>query len=80
MLWGPEDNLDLIVANLDWLESYHTAMQPYLASGAHQNFTDRNQANWPCAHYGENLERLVEVKRTWDPDNLFHFAQSIPTA
>lgn len=55
-------------------------MQPYLAGGAYQNFTDRSQCNWPRPYYGQNLERLVEVKRTWDPDNLFRFPQSIPVA
>jgi FAD/FMN-containing dehydrogenase len=79
VLWEPEDDPDLIVANLDWVEAYHAAMQPYLSGGAYQNFTDRSQSDWERAYYGENLERLVEVKRAWDPDNLFHFAQSIPT-
>ena len=78
VLWEPEDDPDLIVANLEWVEGYHTAMQPYLAGGAYQNFTDRSQDDWPRAYYGQNLERLVEVKRTWDPDNLFRFEQSIP--
>ena len=53
-------------------------MQPYLSGGAYQNFTDRSQDDWQRAYYGQNLERLVEAKRTWDPDNLFRFAQSIP--
>ena len=53
-------------------------MQPYLSGGAYQNFPDRTQADWQHAYYGQNLERLVEAKRTWDPDNLFRFPQSIP--
>ena len=74
----PEDDPNLIADNLDWLEGYHAAMQPYLSGGAYQNFPDRTQADWPRAYYGENFPRLVEVKRTWDPDNLFRFPQSIP--
>ena len=78
VLWQPEDDPDLIADNLDWVEGYYAAMQPYLSGGAYQNFTDRSQADWPRAYYGQNLERLVEVKRAWDSENLFHFAQSIP--
>ena len=78
VLWEPQDAPDLIAANLDWLEGYHAAMQPYLSGGAYQNFTDRAQADWQRAYYGENFARLVEVKRAWDPDNLFRFPQSIP--
>ncbi len=79
-LWEPQDDPDLIVRNLDWLEGYHAAMQPYLSGGAYQNFTDRSQEDWQHAYYGQNFDRLVEVKRTWDPDNLFRFGQSIPVA
>jgi FAD/FMN-containing dehydrogenase len=77
-LWEPQDDPALIAANLDWLEGYHAAMQSYLSGGAYQNFTDRGQADWQHAYYGDNFPRLVEIKRTWDPDNLFRFGQSIP--
>jgi FAD/FMN-containing dehydrogenase len=80
ILWQPEDDPDLIADNLDWIEGYYAAMQPFLSGGAYQNFTDRSQADWPRAYYGQNLERLVEAKRAWDPDNLFRFPQSIPLA
>jgi hypothetical protein len=78
--WEPQDAPDLVAANLKWLEEFHAAMQPYLAGGAYQNFTDRTQRDWQHAYYGQNFARLVEIKRNWDPDNLFHFPQSIPLA
>jgi FAD/FMN-containing dehydrogenase len=28
--------------------------------------------------YGPNWERLVTLKRRWDPDNVFHLNQNIP--
>lgn len=30
------------------------------------------------AYYGDHLERLVQIKSKYDPNNLFHWKQSIP--
>lgn len=80
VLWEPQDDPDRVVANLDWLEAFHAAMQPHLSGGAYQNFTDRSQDDWQHAYYGDNFGRLVQVKQAWDPDNLFRFGQSIPVS
>jgi FAD/FMN-containing dehydrogenase len=31
-----------------------------------------------AAPYGANYERLVQIKRKFDPDNSFHLNQNIP--
>ena len=60
-----------------WVEQMRTAMQPY-TQGAYVNYVDSQIPDPLRAYYGANLERLVEVKRRYDPDDVFHFPQSIP--
>lgn len=66
--------------NLDWCENTYEAMRPYVKGGAYVNIPDRTLPDWLHAYYGGNLARLVEVKRAYDPENVFHFAQSIPVS
>jgi FAD/FMN-containing dehydrogenase len=66
-------------ANLRWIRDARLALAPFTSGEALQNYADRGLAGWKRAYYAENLERLVAVKRTVDPTNRFHHAQSIPT-
>jgi len=60
-----------------WLAQTEDAFAPY-AQGSYQNYIDPKLPNWAQAYYGDNLPRLRQVKKSYDPDNFFHFAQSIP--
>jgi FAD/FMN-containing dehydrogenase len=67
-----------VARNEAWLGEFHDAMQPFTSDQSYQNFIDGAETNYLRAYYGANLERLVEIKRKYDPNNLFRFPQSIP--
>lgn len=64
--------------NIKWINDFKQAMKPHVSGFAYVNYCDRDIEDWPKSYYGENLARLVEVKKKYDPDNFFNFAQSIP--
>jgi hypothetical protein len=78
--WTAADSDSAIGRGLDWIESLADALSPHVSGFAYQNFIDRSQPNWQQAYYGSNLERLMSVKKRYDPDDVFHFQQSVPLA
>jgi FAD/FMN-containing dehydrogenase len=77
--WAPGDPPATVEAAQAWLAHAAGAMAPFVSGAAYQNYIDPTLADWSEAYYGSNLPRLVSVKRRYDPDDVFHFAQSIPT-
>ncbi len=65
-------------ANVGWTRDTFAAMQPHLSSGRWLNYLGDDQAEDAIrAAYGPNYQRLREVKRRYDPDNLFHLNHNI---
>ena len=76
--FDPGTPAEQLASSQSWLNSWYTSVAPYMSGSAYQNYIDPDLPEWAQAYYGSNLGRLMQIKRTWDPDDAFHFAQSIP--
>ncbi|HTP23569.1 MAG TPA: FAD-binding oxidoreductase [Solirubrobacteraceae bacterium] len=60
-----------------WLSSTYARMRPYVTGGAYVNYTDPALTHWQTAYYGANYQRLLKVRREFDPQHYFNFPQAI---
>jgi FAD binding domain/Berberine and berberine like len=67
-------------SNVAWVRDYYDALRPYAQEDAYVNFLAGDDQDTVRAAYGHNYDRLAEVKRRYDPDNLFRLNQNIRPA
>ena len=73
-MWpDPADN----EANIKWVRDYYDATAPLSEEGGYVNFMAGDDQDRIKVNYKGNYDRLVEVKRKYDPDNLFRLNQNI---
>ena len=63
-----------------WLTESWKSVRPWASGHVFQNFPDPTLDDWQHAYYGTNYDRLLKVKRAYDPDNIFRFHQSLPSS
>jgi FAD/FMN-containing dehydrogenase len=75
----PADN----PATIAWTRGSWAELHPYAGGGAYVNMmmdaADEGQDR-VRASYGEHYERLAQIKRKYDPNNLFRVNQNIAPA
>ena len=64
-------------ACIDWARRLFAALKPHAAGTAYVNFMPADEIDRVEAAYGGNYGRLVEVKRRYDPQNLFRMNQNV---
>ncbi|MEW6751830.1 MAG: FAD-binding oxidoreductase [Candidatus Latescibacterota bacterium] len=72
---GPDPAQD--DARRKWVRDYHEATAPTAEAGGYINFMSADDQARIADNYAGNYGRLVEVKRKYDPENLFHMNQNI---
>jgi FAD binding domain/Berberine and berberine like len=63
-----------------WSVGYQEALHPFSAGGAYVNMMMDEGEERVRASYRDNYERLAEIKRRYDPENLFRVNQNIKPA
>jgi FAD/FMN-containing dehydrogenase len=64
-------------ANIQWVRDYYNATAPESEKGGYINFMSEDDQGRIKDNYKGNYQRLVNVKKQYDPDNLFHVNQNI---
>ena len=87
--WGFRDaTWSMVIAGIDpepakaealttWAKEYWEAVHPYTLGGAYINFMMDEGSDRIKATYRDNYDRLLEIKRKYDPTNFFRINQNI---
>ena len=65
---------------IGWAHDFFNASAPFASSGVYVNFLTADEGDRVRSAYGPNYGRLAQVKREYDPDNLFRMNQNIEPA
>ena len=68
--------------HVQWAQDGSRALAPYALKGGYVNLLDEGEQERVPLAFGPNYARLLDLKRTYDPDDVFHstIGHIIPTA
>ncbi|WP_036288337.1 FAD-binding oxidoreductase [Methylosinus sp. PW1] len=73
--WGRSADTPVHLAQI---ARVYATMRPFMFGASYVNYSDLDLGDYASAYWGDNLARLVAVKQQYDPNDLFHHAQSVP--
>jgi hypothetical protein len=77
---GPEDTAEAAERHRQWARATREAFEPYALPGGYPNLLPGDDAARAAQSYGPHAERLMRVKRRYDPDNVFSSAIPLPVS
>jgi FAD/FMN-containing dehydrogenase len=63
-----------------WVKDYYAALAPHSQPGGYVNFASADDQAKVRDNFGVGYDRLAQLKRLYDPANLFHINQNITPA
>ena len=74
-VWPPSEKPE---GHISWTRGFWEAMRPFSAGGVYVNYLNvEGEERTRAAYSPRNWERLVALKREWDPENVFRANQNI---
>jgi FAD/FMN-containing dehydrogenase len=70
---GPEQDSEAI----QWTRTFYDDMTRFSTGGVYVNLLAEDESDRVRNAYGSNFDRLSELKRKWDPENVFNSNQNI---
>jgi FAD/FMN-containing dehydrogenase len=67
-------------ACIGWSRDFFKAAAQYATGGVYVNFLTQDEADRIAAAYGQNFSRLAQLKKKFDPENVFRMNQNIAPA
>lgn len=74
------ENASETESNVSWARDLWEELRPMAAAGVYVNYLGGEGDERVREAYGPNLDRLVEIKSKYDPDNFFRMNQNIRPA
>lgn len=67
------------IAALTSIRQFFNSVAPLVSNYSYANDVDYDLGNqYLQAYYGDHVDRLIQIKNIYDPQNIFHWQQSIP--
>ncbi|MGH8015514.1 MAG: BBE domain-containing protein, partial [Candidatus Zixiibacteriota bacterium] len=62
---------------IEWSRGFFNDAAPFASAGAYVNFLTDDEGERVRSAYGPSYQKLVKIKRKYDPENLFRMNQNI---
>ena len=80
MAWSTWENPADSEKNIQWTRECWEAMRPFLGAGSYVNYVSDEGDAVARAAYGQNYDRLAQLKSKYNPTNFFRMNQNVRPA